>query len=76
MLIKDQFGIIQSLQTFPIPQTSFLVGIFFCCFLKQDGFSSVAEIYWSSGDFFLRPRHMFFLFSSFVFLLHIDPYKC
>ena len=29
MLIKDQFGIIQNLQTSPIPQTSFLVGTFF-----------------------------------------------
>ena len=29
MLIQDQFGIIQNLQTFPIPQTSFLVGTFF-----------------------------------------------
>ena len=28
MLILDQFGIIQNLQTFPIPQTSFLVGTF------------------------------------------------
>ena len=26
MLIKDQFGNIQNLQTSPIPQTSFLVG--------------------------------------------------
>ena len=29
MLIKDQFGIIQNLQTSPIPQSSFLVGTFF-----------------------------------------------
>ena len=29
MLIKEQFGIIQKLQTSPIPQTSFLVGTFF-----------------------------------------------
>ena len=29
MLILDQFGIIQNLQMSPIPQTSFLVGIFF-----------------------------------------------
>ena len=29
MLIKDQFGITQNLQTSPIPQTNFLVGTFF-----------------------------------------------
>ena len=29
MLIQEQFGIIQNLQTFPIPQTSFLVWTFF-----------------------------------------------
>ena len=29
MLIKDQFGIIQNLQTSPILQASFLVGTFF-----------------------------------------------
>ena len=29
MLIQDQFGIIQNIQTSPIPQTSFLVGTFF-----------------------------------------------
>ena len=29
MLIKDQFGINENLQTSPIPQTSFLVGTFF-----------------------------------------------
>ena len=29
MLIYDQFGIIQNLQTLPTPQTSFLVGTFF-----------------------------------------------
>ena len=29
MLIQDQFGIIQNLQTSPIPQTSVLVGTFF-----------------------------------------------
>ena len=29
MFIKDQFGIIQNLQMPPIPQTSFLAGIFF-----------------------------------------------
>ena len=29
MLIQDQFGIIQNLQTSPISQTSFLVGTFF-----------------------------------------------
>ena len=29
MLIQDQFGIIQNLQTTPIPQTSFLVRTFF-----------------------------------------------
>ena len=28
-MIKDQFGIIQNLQTSPIPQTSFLAGTFF-----------------------------------------------
>ena len=39
MLIKDQFGIIQNLQTSPILQTSLLVGTFFCCFLQQDGSS-------------------------------------
>ena len=37
MLILDQFGIIQNIQTSPIPQTSFLVGTFFCRFLQQDG---------------------------------------
>ena len=36
MLIQDQFDIIQNLQTFPILQTSFLVGTF-CRFLQQDG---------------------------------------
>ena len=39
MFIKDQFGIIQNLQTSPILQTSLLVGTFFCCFLQQDGSS-------------------------------------
>ena len=39
MLIKDQFCIIQNLQTSPIPQTSFLVGNF-CRFLQQDGSST------------------------------------
>ena len=29
MLIQDQFGSIQNLQTFPNPQTSFMVGTFF-----------------------------------------------
>ena len=29
MLILNQFGIIQNLQTSPIPQTSFFVGTFF-----------------------------------------------
>ena len=29
MLIQDHFGIIQNLQTSPIPQTSFLAGTFF-----------------------------------------------
>ena len=29
MLLSDQFGIIQNLQTFPTPQSSFLVGTFF-----------------------------------------------
>ena len=28
-IIEDQFGIIQNLQIYPIPQTSFLVGTFF-----------------------------------------------
>ena len=36
MLNQDQFDIIQNLQTFPIPQTSFLIEIF-CSFLQQDG---------------------------------------
>ena len=35
-MIKDQFGIIQNLQTSPIPQTSFLPWTFFCRFLQQD----------------------------------------
>ena len=35
MPIYDQFSIIQNLQPSPIPQTSFLVGIFFR-FLQQD----------------------------------------
>ena len=40
MLIEDQLGIIQ---TSPIPQTSFLVGNFFCRSLQQDG-SSLSSI--------------------------------
>ena len=32
MLIQDQFGIIQNLQTFPIPQNQFLGGDFFDIF--------------------------------------------
>ena len=36
MLIEDQIGIIQNLQMFPIPQTSFLVWTFSCQFLHQD----------------------------------------
>ena len=36
ILIDDKFGIIQNLQTSPIPQTSFLHWTFFDRFLQQD----------------------------------------
>ena len=39
MLIKDQFGIIQNLQTSPIPETSLLVGTF-CHFLQHNSSSN------------------------------------
>ena len=42
MLIQDQFGIIQNLQMSHIPQTIFLVWLFFGRFLQQTG--SRAEI--------------------------------
>ena len=53
MLVQDQFGIIQNLQTFLIPQTSFLVGTFLAvsysmtaladvCFFLQDGNGKVS----------------------------------
>ena len=40
MLISDQFGIFQNLQTSPIPHTSFLVGTFCCRFIQQGGSTS------------------------------------
>ena len=39
------FGIIQNLQTSPIPQISFLTGTFFCHFLQQSGSSSKIKIF-------------------------------
>ena len=44
MLIVDQFGIIQNLQTLTIPQTSFMVGTFFCRFLHQDSSKSDSSL--------------------------------
>ena len=35
MLLFDQFGIIQNLQTSPIPQTSFLAGTFFATYCSK-----------------------------------------
>ena len=37
ILIQDQFGIIQRLQTSPIPQISILTETLFCHFLQQSG---------------------------------------
>ena len=48
MLIKDQFGIIQNLQTSSIPQNQFLSWDFFCRFLQQDGSRSSEPPYKSS----------------------------
>ena len=42
MLISDQFGIIQNLQTSPIPKTSFVIRAFFCHFLQLSGSSSAS----------------------------------
>ena len=47
MLISDQFGIIQSLQMFPIPQTSFLVGTFFAAFYSKTAL--VYVLFWQSN---------------------------
>ena len=35
LIIKDQFGIIQNLHMFPIPQTSFLVGTLFAASYRK-----------------------------------------
>ena len=43
MLIQEKLGIIQNLQTSPIPQTSFLVGTFFCRFLQQDSSKKIKQ---------------------------------
>ena len=43
-LIQDQFGIIQSLQTFPIPQTSFVVGTFFDASYSKTAFTTFGHI--------------------------------
>ena len=61
MLIQDQFGIIQNLQTSPISQTSSLVGTFFdvsyskmalemsCC-KKQQKKVQGKKLVWGIGD--------------------------
>ena len=71
MLIVHQFGIIQNLQTLTIPQTSFMVGTFFCRFLHQDSSNNLAvdlSLYYLS-----RPRRQSSCPRSFCILINACP---
>ena len=43
VIIKDQFGNIQNLQTSPIPQTNFLVGTFFAASYSKTALANFAK---------------------------------
>ena len=79
MLISDQFGIIQNLQTSPMPQTSFLVGTVFAETYSKTALGVLQILYFYEWSVFLLYYHTVkrkkYMFSALISKNSIDKKK-